>query len=287
MGSVFPDGRRAANEFRCASRLPQAQDFASDSGAEIVIHGRLTGRVPVVIALRKKFRQMPDLAEWPEQLGKRNMTRNTNVPGNGTEKVKSTILCGLLATVVVVACTACNGFFVDPVLTSVQVGPAGVTLLVGATQQYQATGTYNDGSVKSLSSIVWSSSPTTSASISTTGLVKGIAAGAVTITASSGTVSGTATLTVQTAPLQSISISPTNPTKSLSSGGVTQQFTATGKYTDGTSQDITSTVTWTSTVPTVATIDASGLATGIKVGTTSIQATTSNIVGFTNMSVTN
>jgi len=215
------------------------------------------------------------------------MTRNTNVPGSGTGKIQTTILCALLATVIVAACTACNGFFVDPVLTSVQVGPAGVTLLVGATQQYQATGTYNDGSVKSLSSIVWSSSPNTSATISTTGLVKGIAAGAVTITASSGTVSGTATLTVQTAPLQSISITPTNPTVSLSSGGVTQQFKATGKYTDGTTQDITSQVTWASTVQLVATIDSTGLATGRSVGTTSIQATSSNIVGFTNMSVTN
>jgi uncharacterized protein YjdB len=211
------------------------------------------------------------------------MTRDANVPG----KIQTTILCAVLATVIVAACTACNGFFVDPVLTSVQVGPAGVTLLVNATQQYQATGTYNDGSVKSLSSIVWSSSPTTSATISATGLVKGIAAGAVTITASSGTVSGTATLTVQSAPLQSISITPTSPTVSLSSGGVTQAFKATGKYTDGTTQDITSQVTWTSTVQLVATIDSTGLATGRSVGTTSIQATSSNIVGFTNMSVTN
>ena len=215
------------------------------------------------------------------------MTRNTNVPGNGTEKLKSTILCAILATVIVAACTACNGFFVDPVLTSIQVGPAGVTLLVGAAQQYSATGTYNDGSVQSLSDVIWSVSPTTAASVTTGGLVKGIAAGSVTVTASSGTVSGTATLTVQSAPLQSISVSPTNPTVSLSSGGVTQQFKATGKYTDGTTQDITSQVTWNSTVQTVATVDSTGLATGRAVGTTSIQATSSNIVGFTNMSVTN
>lgn len=240
----------------------------------------------MVIALKKKCRQMPVLADWPETVMDRNMMRNASVPGNGTEKIKTTILCALLATVIVVACTACNGFFVDPVLTSVQVGPAGVTLLVNAVQQYQATGTYNDGSVKALSSIVWSSSPTSSASISPTGLVKGIAAGAVTITASSGTVSGTASLTVQTAPLQSITVTPANPTVSLSSGGLTKQFTATAKYTDGTTQDVTATVTWTSTVQLTATIDATGLATGRSVGTTSIQATTNNIVGFTNMSVT-
>jgi len=214
------------------------------------------------------------------------MTTKTNVPGNGTEKVKSTVLCALLATVVVVACTACNGFFVDPVLTSVQVGPAGVTLLVNAAQQFSATGTYNDGSVQSLSNVVWSVSPTTAASVTTGGLVKGIAPGAVTVTASSGTVSGTATLTVQSAPLQSITVAPTNPTVSLTSGGVTQQFTATGKYTDGTTQDISSQVTWNSTTAAVATVNSVGLATGISPGTTSIQASLSNIVGFTTMSVT-
>jgi hypothetical protein len=214
------------------------------------------------------------------------MTINANVPGNGTEKIKSTVLCALLATVIIVACTACSGFFVDPVLTSVQVGPAGVTLLVGAAQQYSATGTYNDGSVQTLSNVVWSVSPITSASISTGGLVKGIAAGAVTVTASSGTVSGTATLTVQTAPLQTITVAPTNPTVSLTSGGVTQQFTATGKYTDGSTQDISSQVTWNSTSPTVASVNSVGLATGLAIGTTSIQASLSNIVGFTTMSVT-
>ena len=176
------------------------------------------------------------------------MTRNTNVPGNGTGKIKSTILCALLATVIVAACTACDGFFVDPVLTSVQVGPAGVTLLVGAAsstrrrdlQRWQREVTFVD-------CVVGVSHDFRDRSAQG-GLVKGIAAGAVTITASSGTVSGTATLTVQSAPLQSISVTPTNPTVSLSSGGVTQQFKATGKYTDGTTQDITSQVTWNSTV---------------------------------------
>ncbi len=53
---------------------------------------------------------------------------------------------------------ACNGFFVDPVLTSMTVGPT-ATINQGETVQESAIGTYNDGSTKILSSgVQWSSS---------------------------------------------------------------------------------------------------------------------------------
>ena len=55
----------------------------------------------------------------------------------------------------------CNGFFVDPVLTSIAVGPT-ATINQGNTVQESAIGTYNDGSTKTLSSgTQWSSSDTT------------------------------------------------------------------------------------------------------------------------------
>jgi trimeric autotransporter adhesin len=205
--------------------------------------------------------------------------------GKGGRRVTA-IAGGLAATAMLLACSACNGFFVDPVLTSVQVGPAGATVLVKATQQYEATGTYDDGSTRALSSIVWSASPVTVATIDSSGVATGVSAGTVTITASSGTVSGTVTMTVQTAPLQSITVTPSNPSVSLSSGP-TLQFTATGVYTDGSKQDITSSVTWNSTKVTTATVNSSGLATAVGVGTTSIQASSGTIVGFTTMSVSN
>jgi hypothetical protein len=182
------------------------------------------------------------------------------------------------------ACSACNGFFVDPTLTSIALTPAGVTILVGNTTQYQAVGTYNDGSTKSLSP-EWFSSASATAIINSSGLAKGIAAGTATITATSGGVSGTTTLTVQTAPLQSITVTPANPSISLTTGSVTQQFTATGRNTDGTTNDLTSSVTWTSGTPTVATINSTGLATAVKSGTSIIQAASGSIIGSTTMTV--
>jgi hypothetical protein len=74
----------------------------------------------------------------------------------------------------------------------------------------------------------------------------------------------------QTPPsLVSIAVTPLTPSIPL---GVTKQFTATGTYSDGTSQNISSTVFWSSTPATVVTVDSSGLASGKTVGTATISA---------------
>lgn len=56
---------------------------------------------------------------------------------------------------------------------------------------------------------------------------------------------------------------------------VTQMFTATGTYSNNAKQDVTKTVTWNSSAPGMATIDASGVATGAAVGATNITASLS------------
>src|SRR5262249_59145559 len=63
-----------------------------------------------------------------------------------------------------------------------------------------------------------------------------------------------------------------------------QQFTATGKYSDGSTQNITSQVTWASSNTTAATINASGLATGVAAGSTTISATLGAVSGSTGLS---
>ena len=76
--------------------------------------------------------------------------------------------------------------------------------------------------------------------------------------------------------LTKISVTPANPTLQVDAK---QQFTATGTYSDGTTQNLTSQVTWASTSPTVATISAnSGLATGVGVGASTISATLGSVV---------
>ena len=61
--------------------------------------------------------------------------------------------------------------------------------------------------------------------------------------------------------------------------GKTAQFTAIGIYADGSSADITSQVKWMSSDTNVATISATGLATGVANGTTTIRASLSGVFG--------
>jgi hypothetical protein len=61
--------------------------------------------------------------------------------------------------------------------------------------------------------------------------------------------------------------------------GSTKQFTATGTYSDGSAQNLSSQVTWTSSKTAVAAINANGLATGVSAGATVISAALSGVTG--------
>ena len=176
---------------------------------------------------------------------------------------------------------------VNVVLVSIAVTPANPAVAPGTTQQFIATGTYNDGSTQNLTgSVTWSSSNTAVASISTSiptqGLAKALAAGSSTISASSGGISGSTTLIVTSAVITSIVVSPANPNIPL---GIAQQFTATGTFSDGSAQDVTGVVTWKSSVTSIASITVSGLATGLNIGTTNISATLGTVSGSAPLTV--
>lgn len=138
-------------------------------------------------------------------------------------------LAGAFAALATFAFTlGCRGFFVNPTLTTVTVGPTGFNLPVGSTQQMTATGTYNDGSTKTLTSgVVWTSSDGTVAAVSSSGIVTGVAAGTATITAQSGTITGTATITVALTNVTGLTISPTSGSVRTNGGTVTFRALAT------------------------------------------------------------
>jgi hypothetical protein len=72
--------------------------------------------------------------------------------------------------------------------------------------------------------------------------------------------------------LDSIAVSPSSQSLPV---GQTSQFTATGTFGNAShpsTQDITKTVTWSSSLPSVATVNATGLVTAVSPGTTNITA---------------
>jgi len=156
-------------------------------------------------------------------------------------------------------------------LTAIAITPQLPSIPISTTQQFTASGTYSDGSTRDLSSLVtWSSSSTVTATVDVNGLVTSIAAGSTTITATLGSVMQTFTLTVSTPTISDIFVSPDGLTEPI---GVSQQYTATADYSDGSSSDLSSGVTWASSAPAVATVDSSGVVTTVGPGTTTISAT--------------
>jgi len=113
--------------------------------------------------------------------------------------------------------------------------------------------------------------------------------GSTTIKAISGSiVSNSATLTITSATLQSITVTPTNATIARKS---TQQFTATGIFSDSSVQVLTTAATWSSSATTVAVIsnasNSKGLATGVGVGSATITARFGGITGSTTLTIVN
>ncbi|MDH4161173.1 MAG: DUF1566 domain-containing protein [Nitrospirota bacterium] len=86
------------------------------------------------------------------------------------------------------------------------------------------------------------------------------------------------------ATLTSIAVTPATPSIAL---GTTQQFAATGTFSDGSTQNLTTQVGWSSSDTGKATINSAGLATSVAVGTTTVTATSGNIVGTATLTVTN
>jgi uncharacterized protein YjdB len=174
------------------------------------------------------------------------------------------------------------------VLESIQITPGAPSIAAGLTEQFTATGTYSDNSSKNLTnSATWSSSNTAAAIISNDGTATSKVPGSATITASVSGVSGSATLTVTNATLVSIAVSPASPSVPI---GSTVQLTATGTFTDGSTQNLTSSVQWTSGAPAVAGINVNGtpgLAQGLSLGASIISATSGGISGTANLTVTN
>ncbi len=149
------------------------------------------------------------------------------------------------------------------------VSPFTSNLSTGGTSQLTATLTDGSGNLISGQAVAWSSSNTSVATISTSGLVTAVHSGSSTITAAAGGTSGTASVDVAAGAVSSVAISPGSV--SLVAGN-TQQLTAT--VADAGGSPITGqTITWSSSNTAVVSVNSSGLATAGKTGSATITAT--------------
>lgn len=184
-----------------------------------------------------------------------------------------------LSLLVVALLPACANFneltgptLVPGVVASVEVPTPEAPLTVGASVALQARVRDASGSTVVDRSVLWTTSDSTVARVSAEGVVTGVSVGTVRIAASAQGRSGTATIIITSRPVASILVNP--PTPNVLVGGQLQLTSV----TLGESGDILSgrSVFWQSSNPIVASIDNTGLLTGLSAGTTTISATSEN-----------
>jgi uncharacterized protein YjdB len=147
----------------------------------------------------------------------------------------------------------------------VTISPNPDTVALGSTSTLHATVDGASGNP----SIFWSSEDTTIATVSGSGVVTGKALGTAHIAASSGGKSGIATVVVMPPGVASVQVSP--PSAVITVGGTVHLQ---AKALDASGNELSGrTITWTSSNNAVATVDNTGLVTGVSTGADTIIAT--------------
>lgn len=159
-------------------------------------------------------------------------------------------------------------------LVSYAVTPATTFVPKGSNIQMKATGTYDDGTTRDISSLVsWTTDMSSISSITSSGLMSNTWAGTsgvqiVNVSAAYlGTIK-TAKITIVLATLTSIYVNPN--TLTINPGG-TGNVAVIGNFSDNSNLDVTNSVSWSSSDPSVATASG-GVVTAGALGTATLTA---------------
>jgi uncharacterized protein YjdB len=214
--------------------------------------------------------------------------------GAGTTTITATAtgFAGPVSSSATLTVTASGGGVAGGSIASISIIPGAQSVSSPTqTSQFLAIGTTSSGATVNLTGqVAWSSSTTQIATIgAATGLATAVGQGTATITAlytnsAGGTVvTGTATFTVAGGTAEkftAVTIIPNS--QSLSTLGETGQFIALGTSgSTGLQTDVTNStqIKWSSSAPTVASVSASGFATDLAAGATTITAELTNADG--------
>ena len=164
---------------------------------------------------------------------------------------------------------------------TVTITPATAQLTaLGATAQLSAEVRDQNGQVMAGAGVTWTSSATSIATVSGSGLVTAAGNGTATITAAAGGVSGTATVTVA----QAIAVVAVSPAADTVVAGDTLRLAA--EATDSNGHAVAGAeFAWASGDTAVATVDETGLVTGVGAGEVEITATSAGVAGRTALTV--
>ena len=153
-------------------------------------------------------------------------------------------------------------------VTSVSVDPSSVEMEIGETCALSATVLPEDATNPM---ITWTSSDPAVVTVSAEGVLTAVSAGSASVSAAAGGKQATCSVTVKAkvVPVESIVVSPSELKLEMGSTAILNVVISPADATD-------SSVSWTSSDESVATVSSEGLVTGVAVGTVSVTATTTD-----------
>ena len=196
-----------------------------------------------------------------------------------------TLLCALTLAAVALA-GGCGDDPVDPpptpVPTTITISPASATLQsLGETVELTATVQDQNGQTMTGVTVTWASQDNAVATVDGNGLVTAAGNGAVVVQASVGSVEGTADVTVDQQPVE-VRVSPAENTLLALDDAL--QLSAEALDANGHAvADVE--FAWSSADESVVTVDATGLATAVGNGTTSVAASVESVTGTAEVTV--
>jgi len=170
-----------------------------------------------------------------------------------------------------------------PAVVALNIVPASLSISMGTSRQLHAVASLSDGTSPDVTgNVAWSSSQSGIATVTQQGAVTGVAKGASQLSATYMGVTATAAIAVGPPALLSIHLTPNSSSLPL---GESEKLIATGTYSDGSSQTLTQSATWTSISSAVATVNAQGSVTGVSKGDTQVSAAYQGVSGTASVSV--
>lgn len=207
-----------------------------------------------------------------------SVTETGTVSGLAVGQATLSATCGAVSDQVTIQVT-----LVPP--ATVTASHSTLTMTVGQQQQLAATAKDSAGNVLDLlgRQVLWTSDNLPAATVSPAGVVQAVSAGVAHIRVSvDGVVSSPVTVTVQNVPVASVTINPLNPTVR-----VNQMAQLTVVLRDANNNILGNRpVTWRSLSAGIATVNQSGIVTGVSAGTVTLEAECEGVVGTTVLTVT-
>jgi uncharacterized protein YjdB len=188
----------------------------------------------------------------------------------------------LILAAVVAACSSTSTDVVTTDVGSVSIVPSRTTVLVGSTIPLQALVQDPGGKTIPATDVFWSVQNPNIATISSAGVVTGVALGSTQVAASVNGTSGIATITVSQAAVATVTVTPSQLPLSV---GQTTQLAATVKDGGGNLLNGRA-VSWSSSNTAAATVSSQGLVTAVAKGSATITATSEGKSGTGSVTVT-